>query len=132
LTWKTALFAVAMLMAGTTVAAADPRGSHPPPPPAYGAHYPQAHGAGWGHTHSEYRDDDRWRDHRGHRGHSHDRHIRRGDHLSPWQFHNAVYVGDFVHWRLRHPPRGAAWMRLGDRMLLVRQADGLVLDMFRV
>lgn len=120
MTLKTALFALAMLMTGTTVAAADPWRA-PPPPPAYGER--------WGYGHDGYRDDDRWRDHR---GYARDRHIRRGDQLTPWQFRNSVYVGDFVRWRLPHPPRGAAWMRLGDRVMLVRQRDGLVLDVFRV
>ena len=57
--------------------------------------------------------------------------IQRGDQLTPWQFRRAEFIRDFWNWRLPPPPRGAAWMRLGHRLVLVRQRDGLVIDVLR-
>ena len=131
---KTALFALALLTAGTSVAAADPwdhRGAPPPPPPAYGA--PFAHGDNWRDDEDRYNRGDAFRyGYEGRDGYEHRRFIQRGDQLTPWQYRRAEFVGDFWRWRLPPPPRGAAWMRLGDRLMLVRQGDWRVLDVFRV
>jgi len=151
-----AALAFTLLAAGT--ASADPRDGRyaPPPAPLAGAPYATPYGDDWredrrGDDHRGY--DDRrgdwrvyafrygydgrdWRDHDGrdwrHGGWERQRFLRCGDQLTPWQFRRAEFVRDFWTWRLPPPPRGAAWMRLGDRLILVRQRDALVLDVFRV
>lgn len=86
----------------------------------------------FGYDGRDWRDVDRgpgWRDGR---GWEHQRVLRRGDQLTRWQLHRAEFVRDFWSWRLPPPPRGAAWLRLGDRLILVRLRDAIVLDVFRV
>lgn len=158
---KRALAALAFTLLAAGTASADPRDGRyaPPAAPLAGAPYATPYGAApYGDTwrsdrreddrrrddHRRYDNDDDWavyvfrygydgreyRDHRG--GWERQRYIRRGDQLTPWQFRRAEFVRDFWSWRLPPPPRGASWMRLGDRLILVRVRDAVVLDVFRV
>lgn len=52
--------------------------------------------------------------------------LRRGGYMPP-QAHGAV-VDDYGRYRLRPPPRGFDWMRVGDDFLLV-SPDGQIFDM---
>ena len=55
------------------------------------------------------------------------RQIRPGGHL-PRSFRGAP-VYDYPRYRLRPPPHGYAWYRVGNAFLLVSLADGQVFDM---
>ena len=54
---------------------------------------------------------------------------RRGGYL-PDNYRGA-FVDDVQRYRLRPPPRGFAWVRMGDGFALVSLADGQVFDMVR-
>ena len=52
--------------------------------------------------------------------------LRRGG-LVPPQYRGAI-VPDYGRYRLRPPPPGFAWVRLGDRYMLVSRATGQIFD----
>lgn len=54
---------------------------------------------------------------------------RRGGYL-PRNF-NGQIVDDYRRYRLRTPPAGFAWVRVGDGFALVSMADGQIFDMVR-
>lgn len=53
---------------------------------------------------------------------------RRGGYLPPDSYRGAV-VQDYRRYRLRPPPQGYAWVRVGGGFALVSLADGRIFDM---
>lgn len=51
---------------------------------------------------------------------------RRGSHLPP--YYRGYVVSDYHRYRLRRPPSGYAWYRVGDDYLLAAIASGLIFD----
>lgn len=52
--------------------------------------------------------------------------VRRGGYLPP-EVRGGV-VGDYGRYRLRPPPRGYTWMRVGNAFLLMNMATGQIFD----
>jgi hypothetical protein len=52
--------------------------------------------------------------------------LRRGGVIPPG--HGGVVVPDYGRYRLRPPPPGFAWVRMGDRYMLVSRATGQIFD----
>lgn len=72
----------------------------------------------------ENRDRDRDRDHEV-RGNPH---WGKGDRVPAEYRAERTYVQDWGAMHLRRPPRGDHWVRIGDRLLLVADRTGLVID----
>ena len=52
--------------------------------------------------------------------------LRRGDRL-PDEYRNQV-VYDYERWRLRRPPSGYAWYRVGDAFVLASTSTGVIFE----
>lgn len=55
--------------------------------------------------------------------------VRRGGYLPPG--YGGAMLDDYRRYRLRPPPPGYAWYRVGDDYLLVSQRNGLIFDVIR-
>lgn len=51
----------------------------------------------------------------------------RGQYLAPY-YRNGGYIRDYSSNRLRPPPRGYAWIRAGDNLLLINMRTGLIME----
>ncbi|RAK50985.1 RcnB family protein [Phenylobacterium deserti] len=55
--------------------------------------------------------------------------VRRGGYLPP--DYRGAMLGDYRRFRLRPPPPGYDWYRVGDDYLLVSRSNGLIFDVIR-
>jgi hypothetical protein len=56
--------------------------------------------------------------------------LRRGDRLPDEARGDVVY--DYDRWRLRRPPNGYAWYRVGDYFVLASTSSGVIFDIVPV
>jgi Ni/Co efflux regulator RcnB len=102
---------------GGPVRAGPPRGggrwSYGPPPEAYAPSPPRAYGGYRGEPPYALREPPGYA-------------VRRGGRIPP-EYRGAV-VPDYGRHRLRPPPPGYAWVRMGDRYMLVSRGTGQIFD----